>query len=174
MNHDEIKAKISAFIDNELREDLKNEVFLHMQGCSECSAEAESLRKQDALLKGSGEINPSLSFRVRLNAKTTKKEPVKTGWINVGRLIPIPLALSILVMIFSVYMAAAPVIYGMNNSSVKVSASEMAKNTVISCMTASVFSPAAFAGFCGACTENACACCGAKCGPDCKMKMGGK
>jgi len=172
MKHGEIKAKISVFIDNELKENVKNEISAHIGECPDCAAEAEVLKKQDSYLKNVRQISVSASFRAKVNTAIGAKEPVKSGWINAGKLIPIPLALSLLVLIFSIYMAAAPVIYGMNNGPVKASASDMAKNAVMSCLAGGVFAPAAFAKFCGACTQNACTCCGENCGKNCKM--GGK
>jgi hypothetical protein len=45
----------------------------------------------------------------------------------------------------------------------------MAGKALAAGMTGSIFSPAAFAKFCDACSMNMCECCGEKCSDNCKM-----
>ena len=80
--------------------------------------------------------------------------------------------MSFLAAVFTVYMIAAPAVYGMNDKQAGQSADRMLMKAVATGMTGSVFSPAAFAKMCAACTQNACVCCGEKCGSNCKMNGG--
>ena len=170
MEHREIISKLSAFLDNELPETLKNEVRAHIGSCNECSKEYEILAAQKKYLINVPTIEPSETFRAGITVKIEAQKAAKPAF-GIGKLIPIPLALSALVIIFSAYMIVAPVAYGMNIESVKPQAKNMAMNAVLACACGGVFAPAAFAKFCGACTANACTCCDAKCGANCKMKM---
>lgn len=176
VKHDEIKRKIMAFTDNELKGTDSDEITAHIKLCQECREIIANYQLLIANLKQNRELNPSSSFRARVNAAIDTEKTEKAGWIKINKLIPVPIALAVVVVVFSIYMAAAPVIYGMNNDAAKMSASEMVKNVVMSGITGGVFAPAAFAKFCEACTENACTCkrCEKKCDKDCKMKMGGE
>ncbi|MGD0565950.1 MAG: zf-HC2 domain-containing protein [Candidatus Goldiibacteriota bacterium] len=170
MEHREIISKLSAFLDNELHEPVKKEVKSHLGSCSECSKEYEILAAQREYLIKAPAIEPAAAFRAEITAKIDTQKAAKPA-LGFGKLIPVPLALSALVLIFSAYMIVAPVAYGMNIESVKPQAKRMAINAVLACECGGIFTPAAFAKFCGACTANACTCCDAKCGTNCKMKM---
>jgi anti-sigma factor RsiW len=172
MEHREIISKLSAFLDNELPEPAKNEVKAHIGSCNECSKEYEALVFQREYLMKVPAIEPTAAFRAGITAKIGAQKAARPA-LGIGKFIPVPLALSALILIFSAFMIVAPVAYGMNIGSVRSQTGNMAANAVLAGACGSIFAPAAFAKFCGACTQNACTCCEAKCGANCKMKTGG-
>jgi anti-sigma factor RsiW len=171
MEHREISPKLGAFLDNELAENVRAEVDSHIKSCHECSLELAKLASQQAYLRQAKELEVPFNFRAKITGKIETNKP-KTGVFNIGKLLPIPMALSLLILIFSVYMVLAPVAYAMGDGTAAAQSKSMAANAVITCFTGSIFAPAAFARFCDTCNMNACTCCKMKCGNKCKM--GGK
>lgn len=169
MEHKEIIRKLGAFLDNELSDEVKNTVKAHINGCPQCSKEVEELIARQLYIRNAPAIEVDASFRAKITEKIEAQRAAKPA--GFGRFIPIPLALSALILIFSAYMIVAPVAYGMNISSVKSQTGEMAANAMLAGACGSIFAPLSFAKFCGACTQNACTCCQAKCSTDCRMKM---
>lgn len=173
MKHEEIKAKLGAFADNEAKDHEKREIEAHLETCTECRAEIETIEANREILRRAISLEPSADFRARLNAKidaTTARRRV----FDISKLIPVPIALSLIVLIASAFFVAAPFIYASNDNGIKLQSNAMAANALIAGMTGSIFAPAAFAKFCDACSANICECCGDKCGENCKMKKGGK
>ncbi len=168
MEHSKITLKLSAFVDKEVPETLKAEIDAHLKSCPECSAEVEKLISQRVYLLKAGEILPSDNLRAKIDQKLEAKKSRDFGF-NIGKLIPIPVTLSILILLFSAFMITSPLIYGSNDDTLKVSASDMVKNAAFACFTGSVFSPAAFMKMCNVTASNACACCGGDLKHECKM-----
>jgi hypothetical protein len=171
MKHEEIKRKIGAFMDDEVKDAEKSEITAHLEACAECRGELEALAANNAILSKATGLNPSANFRVGMNAKLDKAAAGRHVF-DLTKLIPIPIALSLIVLIASAFFMAAPYIYASNDNEMKTRANEMAGKALAACMTGSIFAPAAFAKFYEACSVNMCECCGDKCGDNCKM--GGK
>jgi anti-sigma factor RsiW len=170
MEHREIAGKLGAYLDKELPEWAENEVKAHLDACNECSEEYKAVVSQRKYMMKAPGIEVGADFRFKIAEKIERHKASKPVF-GFGKLLPAPLALAVLILVFSAYMIVAPVAYGMGNNALKTQAKNMAVNAVLACACGSVFAPAAFAKFCGACTDNACACTVCKCGPDCKMKM---
>jgi hypothetical protein len=168
MNHEKIALKLSAFTDNELSDTVKDEISEHLKTCQKCASEVEKMVSQRVYLQQALDTLPSSDFRARLTEKLENKKTEKLGF-NIGKLLPIPLVLSLLIVVFTAYMVSAPLIYGMNDATLKNSPADMTKNAVASSYTGGIFAPAAFMKLCGTCTMNAGTCCKAKCGNKCKM-----
>ena len=81
MKHEEIKARIGAFIDNELKEEQKIEIGAHLLACPECSAETEAIKRQDSLMKERHEISVSGRFRSKVKAAITQSHRKTSGLV---------------------------------------------------------------------------------------------
>ncbi|MCE5300289.1 MAG: zf-HC2 domain-containing protein [Spirochaetia bacterium] len=158
MDHKEAYKKLDAFLDNEIAPALKAGADAHIKNCVECSAELEKLVKQGVYLKAAGEVQVPPNFRAKITEALEAKK-AGNGILSIWKLIPIPAAMTFLILVFSAYMVVAPVAYGMNNEKMKSHTQEMTANALAACFTGSVFAPAAFAEFCSACTQNVCTCC---------------
>jgi anti-sigma factor RsiW len=169
MEHTENISKLAAFLDNELTDEAKNTVKAHLSACPECSKEFDVLVSEQLYIRKTPVIEVDASFRAKIAEKIEAQRTAKP--FGFGRCIPIPLALSALILIVSAYMIVAPVAYGMGNDSLKSQAKQMVLTSVLACSCGSVFAPAAFVKMCDVCVSNACTCCKAKCGANCNMKM---
>jgi anti-sigma factor RsiW len=170
MEHREIAGKLGAFLDNELPEGAGIEVKAHLDACNECSKEYKALVSQREYMRKAPVLEAGTDFRFKITQKIEMQKVSKPVY-GFGKWLPAPLAFAALILVFSAYMIAAPVAFGMGNNALKTQAKNMAVNAVLACTCGSLFAPAAFAKFCGVCTTNACACVACKCGPDCKMNM---
>lgn len=167
MEHKEAAKKLSAFLDNELPSGVKSGVESHIKECPECASEVEKLALQQVYLKKDAGPDVPVNFKAKVNIAIETQTAARAKF-NVGRLFPIPVALSALILIFSAFMVTAPLLYGTNDDAVKAKSGTMAARAVVSGFTGSVFAPAAFAKFCEVCNMNACSCCKEKCGSSCK------
>ena len=158
MKHEEIKGLIVAFMDGEIREDIKDEIVQHIASCPSCSDEYQALMGMDSYMKNSGEISPPAYFRENLERKL-KAGKERRFELNILKLIPATAALAAFVLFASVFMVASPYIYAGDSREVPVPLAESIKSAVVTCMTGSVFSPAAFAAFCDNCSVQMCECC---------------
>jgi len=166
MEHNEAWKKITAFIDGELKEKEKTAVSAHMKQCVECSKEYETLSNNDLCLKKAKELQPSDYFRQGFYNKIETRVNKIPGF-SFGKLIPVPIAMAILVLIISGMLVVTPMLYAANNN--KNQAKEMAGRAFAACMAGSIFAPAAYAKFCDACGMNMCTCCSGKTGQKCIM-----
>ncbi|HRU39739.1 MAG TPA: zf-HC2 domain-containing protein, partial [Candidatus Goldiibacteriota bacterium] len=110
MEHREIANKLSAFVDNEVSEAQRAEIEHHIHQCQECRNEIDNYQLITNNLKLNSEIQVSSAFRAKVNAaidsqKTVKStNPVPSLW----KLLPVPAGLSLVILVFSAYMLAAP------------------------------------------------------------------
>lgn len=158
MKHEEMKVKIAAFMDGEVKDGVKDEIARHMQECKSCANEYEALLSVDSYLKNSEEINPPLYFRENLQRKL-KENKEKRFEFNILKLVPASAALSVFVLFASAFMIVSPYLYAGDGQDGAKQVADSLKSTVMTSMTASVFSPAAFAAFCDSCSVNMCKCC---------------
>jgi anti-sigma factor RsiW len=167
MKHNEARKKTTAFIDGELKEAEKASFEAHVEQCTECKTEVETIRNNDLFLRKAQPLEPAADFKSGLNGKIdgmAGRKPVFT----LERLLPVPIALAVIVLFLSGILAVAPVLYAANSNG-KASVTAIAGKALAACMTGSIFAPAAFAKFCDACNMNMCACCSAKTGQKCTM-----
>lgn len=168
MEHNEVKKKITAFIDGEINEDEKGQILSHIGQCAECKEEHETLLKNDLYLQNGAELEPSVYFNAKLDKKIEAEGDRKpVFWLE--RLIPVPIVMALLVLLISGMLVTAPVLYAANNSNIKAQVKEMAVKIFACCVTGSVFAPAAFAKFCDTCNMNICSCCAMMNGQKCPM-----
>ena len=171
MKHEEIKGKIVAFMDGEVKSGLKDEIMQHIASCKSCSEEYEALLGMDAYLKNTGEINPPAYFRENLERKLKESK----AWhfeMNIRRLIPVSAVLAAFVLFASAFLIVSPVLYAADGSDRNNQVAQSLKNAVVTCMTASFFTPMAYAALCDKCSEAMCAQCMAK-NPDHTCQCGG-
>jgi len=167
MEHKNAFKKLGTFFDEECKENDRIEMEVHIKECIICSKELEIIRHQYMVLKKYSDIEPSPYFASKLQEKLNM--PIKTGF-NIGRFIPVPIALSILIFIFSLYMITTPLLFAMGIDTLKGNAKNMAKDLIACCMAGNAFAPAAFAELCDKCNMNICICCSEHCKINCKME----
>lgn len=89
--HKRIKALLSAYIDEELKERDKNLVERHLAACDSCLHELESLRATVDLLKRIPVVSPGRSFLVQAEKKA-RPRPAPPVWQPV----PVPIIITVL------------------------------------------------------------------------------
>ena len=161
MKHKEILSKIGALLDGEVKAEQKDEIMQHISTCQECSNEYKSLLELDANMKNLTDLNPPLYFREKLDRKI-KENKVSTFEFNILKLIPTSAVLAAFVLFVSTFIIVSPYIYATDSQDLPKQVVNSIKSAVVTCMTASVFSPAAFAAFCDSCSMNMCECCKTK------------
>ena len=161
MKHEEIKGKIMAFMDGEVKSDIKDEIAQHIASCPQCLEEFEALSGVDSYLKNAGEISPPAYFRENIVRKLNESKARRFEF-NILKLIPVSAALAVFVLFASALMIVSPYIYAGGGQDASKQAADSVKSAVITCMTSSVFAPAAYAALCGKCSENMCKSCMAK------------
>ena len=171
MKHEEIKGKIVAFMDGEVKTGLKDEIVEHLASCKSCSDEYEALLGMDSYMKDSPQINPPAFFREALMKKLEVKR-IKTVESWFLKLIPASAVMAAFVFFVSAFLIISPAIYAAQGQDKAKIAADSLKTAVMTCLTSSVFSPAAFAAFCDNCSVNMCECCKSK-DPNHKCTCGG-
>ncbi len=171
MKHEEIKGKIAAFMDGEVKEEVKDEIVHHLATCKSCSDEYEALLGLDSYLKNTGDINPPAFFRETLERRIKAGRERKFEF-SILKLIPATAVLAAFVLFASAFIVVSPILYAGDGQDTQKQAVESIKSAVVTCMTASVFAPAAYAAFCDKCGSNMCKCCMAK-DPNHKCQCGG-
>jgi anti-sigma factor RsiW len=73
MNHDEIKAKLNEFIDNELPEEQRREIIRHVASCPDCGRSVTDYRKAAAFFFARPEVRESESFVDRVMAALSQR-----------------------------------------------------------------------------------------------------
>jgi hypothetical protein len=171
MKHEEIKGNIAAFMDGEVKTALKDEIAGHIASCKECADEYNAMIGVDAYIKNAGDINPPAYFREKLQRKLMENTEKKFEF-NILKLIPASAVLAVFVIFASAFMIVSPYIYAGDSTDAAKQVQGSLKSSLITCMTASMFSPAAFVAFCDSCSMNMCKCCMSK-DPNHKCVCGG-
>ena len=171
MKHEEIKGKIVAFMDGEVKSDIRDEIVEHIASCPSCSAEYEALMSMDSYIKNTGNINPPAYFRENLDRKLREGNK-KNFEFNILKLIPASAVLAAFVIFASSFLVVSPYIYASDGQKAPAQVADSFKSAFVTCMTASVFSPSAFAAFCDSCSSNMCEKC-MKNNPNQKCQCGG-
>ena len=79
MKHEEIKGKMAAFIDGEVKAAVKDEIVRHLAECKSCSDEHAALMGVDSYLKNTVDINPPAFFRETLERRLKAGRDRKFG-----------------------------------------------------------------------------------------------
>ena len=69
MDHDKIRARLSAYKDGELNEGLRDQISRHLQMCDACGGEMRELDRIDSLVRGLPEIGVQETFSSAIIAK---------------------------------------------------------------------------------------------------------
>jgi predicted anti-sigma-YlaC factor YlaD len=70
VNHDKFQAKLSAYKDGELNENLWDQISRHLQSCDACREELKEFDKIDSLVEGMPEISVPETFTAEIIAKS--------------------------------------------------------------------------------------------------------
>jgi anti-sigma factor RsiW len=62
VDHDKIRANLSAYKDNELSGSFRDQIALHLQGCETCCEELRKLDRIDALVRELPQISAAENF----------------------------------------------------------------------------------------------------------------
>ncbi|MHB9154435.1 MAG: anti-sigma factor family protein [Endomicrobiales bacterium] len=155
--------KLSSYIDNELRADENQVISEHIHHCEKCSAELKLLKREEAYLRQSRSVQLSIDFRARFwervrNEEATAAKRRTFGDVLIQRWIPVPVACSILIVLFSAVTTLSPLLYALPNDT-KGKAAQLAANTFTGVSGKSVFSPMNFVEFCNGCHAMLCTSC---------------
>lgn len=166
MDCKKIKQKLSAYLDNELNPQEKPDLSEHLKTCQACREELAILTKQDIFLKKPERIEPLPYFRTRL--QTRLSESNKKEYTNpVFKWIPIPLTCSVLIILFFVFSALTPAIYGIADVEIKSKISMLFRKNISCVNTKNVIAPLNFIAFYNEYCQILCECCQQKDGSVC-------
>ena len=70
----QIKDKLVRFLDNEVSDEIRGAIQAHLDNCSECSKELESLRNVKDLCQHWTDVSPSRSWGTELKRKLAKAQ----------------------------------------------------------------------------------------------------
>ena len=171
MKHEKMKGNIAAFMDGEVKTALKDEITEHIASCKECAEEYNAFLGVDSYMKNAGDINPPAYFRENLQRKIRENTGKKFEF-NILKLIPASAVLAVFVIFASALMIVSPYIYAGDGTDAAKQVGGSLKSAMTTCMTASIFSPVAYAAFCDSCSFNMCKCCMSK-DPNHKCVCGG-
>ncbi len=157
MEHKKVFKKIGAFHDNALHAAEAKAVSEHISLCEICRGELETLKKNEKELlsvKHEADIDPYFASRV-MNAYK-QKEKMK---IVPYKLLPVPVALSVFVIVLISVMAASPFVYSVDAENTKREIGTVLLASFIPDNPSRIFSPVNVMAFCGGCNEVLCGCC---------------
>ncbi len=70
MDHNEVLVNLSAYKDGELAENLREQIFRHLELCESCSVVAKELDQIDSMIRRVPEISVSEAFVSEIIART--------------------------------------------------------------------------------------------------------
>ncbi|PKL93018.1 MAG: hypothetical protein CVV21_01345 [Candidatus Goldiibacteriota bacterium HGW-Goldbacteria-1] len=168
MEHKKAFLKISAFMDKELNNAESKEIAEHIITCETCRAELENLKRaQEKLLSVKHDTQIDPYFRQKLYSKLETPPKVKAPSF---KWLPVPVALSLFVLIFSALMLLSPAVYGVTSDKTSGMVKEIAVGSIIPGSVLNLFAPANFIDFCNKCSVMMCACCEEKGITNCPVK----
>jgi anti-sigma factor RsiW len=74
MNHEEIKARLNEFLDNELPARERAEVLRHVAACPDCGREVTDYKKAAARLFAAPSVSERPAFATRVMARLRERE----------------------------------------------------------------------------------------------------
>ncbi len=158
MEHNEARKKMSTFIDGEVKETEKEAIWQHISGCQECNKEYKLFLSQVEILKSIKDIEPSNYFRSKFNEKASAIQPEKIMF-PLFKWLPVPVALSALIVMFTFLLIASPRIYGINNAGAQKQALDIAQASFFNNAGQKILAPLNFSDFCDKCGMMLCQCC---------------
>jgi len=82
---EQVKNELVKFLDNEVSDEAREAIQVHLDGCAECSEELKSLREFKALCHSWQDIPPSKNWGIGLNQKLAKAQRQPTTEIELLR-----------------------------------------------------------------------------------------
>jgi Putative zinc-finger len=79
-----VRENFWGYHHRQISDELAWSMHSHLETCSACAAELQQFRQVDGALDGFAEIEPSLYFDQKLNAKLDEAERESSGWGWVG------------------------------------------------------------------------------------------
>lgn len=74
MECNQVKDELVRFLDNEVSDEIRADIQAHLDSCSECSKELESLRNVKDLCQHWAGVSPSRSWEIELERKLAKTQ----------------------------------------------------------------------------------------------------
>jgi len=174
MNCNTITRKLSAYLDNELPEHELRLIKEHCAECETCAAELRLLSSNESLLR---EVKPiaissdfGARFRQKARAEGAGNKRVNLAQLFFERLIPVPLALAVLLTLFSAFATLATVLYAAPGAAQQGSVTTLVRKSFLGCSGTRMLAPLNFSEFCVNCHCVLCACCSKNGSGACQMK----
>ncbi len=162
----EVKRKLSAYLDGEMKERERKTISEHLEKCPDCKKELTILSQQDKFLERVEAIEPSVNFRAKFWQKVTRQQQVIASEQSergnlFRRLKPAATWLPVPAMGFLIVL----VIFHLITFSFSVSAkSQDLRNKIVSCAIKNLIipshplNPISLLNFCKGCCETLCKC----------------
>jgi anti-sigma factor RsiW len=171
MNCDKVLFKLSAYIDNELKDTEKSDIEQHLHSCVKCAQELKILLNNEVYIKRLAPLSLSNNFQTALNEKLATqagKDDSQTGfWGMLARLwVPVPLVCAALIIAFIGFTALSPLVYATADNLKNVS--ELSKSAFSNISGKNIVGPLNYMEFCNKCHMVLCDCC--KKGQACNCK----
>jgi len=175
MNCDKVCRKLSQYLDNALSVQEKSLIAEHLNTCQKCKQELSLLLQEQTHLAQLKPIKISSDFNAKLWQRIRNEEnPGSASIIDIllGKLIPIPAVLAVLLVVFSGFSTFSPLIYANSSESAKTAVYDLAKNSFTGFSGTRVINPLNYIEFCNKCCDMLCACCQHKENCQCAIKKG--
>ena len=153
MKCNKIKRKLSAYLDNELKEKEHYLISEHLKICANCKKELAVFSQQNDFITEVETIEPSMDFKPNFwqkirDAESTVLAPLGNNIAEkIWRWIPVPVFCSFVIFIFLVFSVVSPLLYGQNiKTSEKIV--QLVKKMCLPTNQQKIFSPLNFSDFC--------------------------
>jgi len=171
MNCDKVLFKLSAYMDNELKDTEKSDIEQHLHSCAKCEQELKILLDNETYLKQLTPLNLSDNFQANLNEKLAAESGKvyrQTGfWGMLARLwVPVPLVCAALIIAFIGFTALSPLVYATADNLKNVSG--LSKSAFSNISGKNIVGPLNYMDFCNKCHMALCENC--KKGQACQCK----
>lgn len=148
MNCKKVKRKLSAYLDNELKEKEQSLISEHLKTCENCKKELNIFLEQNKFLMKLETIKPSIDFKPNFWRKVRAIENPVIEKMPVLKWIPVPVFCSIGIILFLGFLTLSPLLYGISNTEMSKKIFYHIKKSFIPLSQQSIFAPINFSNFC--------------------------
>jgi anti-sigma factor RsiW len=171
MNCNKILFKLSAYIDNELKDTEKLVIERHIHSCAVCAQELKILLNNEVYVKQLTPLRLSDNFQTALTEKLAAeagKADKQTGfWGMFARFwIPVPVICAAMIIAFIGFTALSPLVYATADNLKNIS--ELPKSAFSNISAKNIVGPLNYMDFCNKCHMALCENC--KKGQACNCK----
>lgn len=154
MKCNKAKRKLSAYLDNELKEKERYLISEHLKICENCKKELAVFSQQDNFIAELETIEPSLNFKPNFwqkigDAEHSARKPLGNDIAEkiLRWWLPAPVFCSFVIFIFLIFSVVSPFLYGQDiKTNEKIV--QLVKKVCLPSNQQKIFSPLNFTGFC--------------------------